>query len=94
MALELADSELESATSNADPHADPPKISVWVRALSVPATSGNKFFEISWSEMGAPYHCLLQSAGATEGLFATRELHQEPPPLPLRGTFREATSVI
>ena len=31
---------------------------------------------------GSPYHRLLQSAGATEDLFVTRELHQEPHPGP------------
>ena len=30
--------------------------------------------------LGPPYRRLLRSAGATEDLFVTRELHQEPPP--------------
>ena len=30
--------------------------------------------------LGPPYRRLLRSAGATENLFVTRELHQEPPP--------------
>ena len=30
--------------------------------------------------LSPPYLCLLRSAGATEDLFVTRELHQEPPP--------------
>ena len=34
---------------------------------------------------GLPYHHLVRSAGATEGLFVTRELHQEPPPEPPLG---------
>ena len=29
--------------------------------------------------LGPPYRRLLRSAGATEDLFVTRELHQEPP---------------
>ena len=29
---------------------------------------------------GSPYRRLLQSAGATQDLYVTRELHQEPPP--------------
>ena len=40
----------------------------------------NRTHKSSWSVLGPPYRRLLQSAGATEDLFVTRELHQEPPP--------------
>ena len=44
----------------------------------------NQTHKISWSVLGPPYRHLLRSAGITEGLSATRELHQEPPsPTPM-----------
>ena len=43
-------------------------------------SSGTQCHKSSWSVLGAPYRRLLRSAGATEDLFVTRELHQEPPP--------------
>ena len=42
--------------------------------------TGNRTHKSSWSVLGPPYRRLLRSAGATEDLFVTRELHQEPPP--------------
>ena len=48
------------------------------RPLVDPAPSGNQTHETSWSVLGPPYHRLLRSAGATEGLFITRELHITP----------------
>ena len=45
-----------------------------------PAATGNRTHKSSWSVLGPPYRRLLRSAGATEDLFVTRELHQEPPP--------------
>ena len=45
-----------------------------------PAPTGNRTHKSTWSVLGPPYCRLLWSAGATEGLFITRGLHQEPPP--------------
>ena len=45
-----------------------------------PAPIGNRTHKTSWSVLGLPYRHLLRSAGATAGLFATRELLQEQPP--------------
>ena len=44
-----------------------------------PAPTGNRTHKSSWSVLGPPYCRLLRSAGATEDLFVTRELHQELP---------------
>ena len=45
-----------------------------------PAATGNRTHKSSWSVLGPPYRRLLRSAGATEDLFVTRRLNQEPPP--------------
>ena len=42
--------------------------------------TGNWTHRTTWSVLGPPYRHLLLSAGATEDLFVTRELHQEPHP--------------
>ena len=53
---------------------------VFGMTLVDPAPTGNRTHKTSWSVLGPFYQRLLRSAGATEGLFATMELHQEPPP--------------
>ena len=45
-----------------------------------PAPTRNRTHKASWLVLGPPCCRLLRSAGATEGLFFTRELHQELPP--------------
>ena len=45
-----------------------------------PAATGNWTHITTWSVLSPPYRRLLRSAGATEDLFVTRALHQEPPP--------------
>ena len=44
------------------------------------APTGNWTHRTTWSVQSTPYCRLLWSAGVTEGLFVTRELHQEPRP--------------
>ena len=46
------------------------------------APTGNWTHRTTWSLLSFPYRSLLRSAEATEGLFVTRQLHQEPPPEP------------
>ena len=45
-----------------------------------PAATGNWTHITTWSVLSPPYRRLLRSEGATEDLFVTRALHQEPPP--------------
>ena len=49
-----------------------------------PAPTRNRTHKSSWSVLGPPYRHLSWSAGATEGLFATREFHRRPHPGPPR----------
>ena len=51
--------------------------------MTGPSTNRESKHKSSWSVLGLPYRRLLRSAGATEDLFFTRELHQEPPPCSL-----------
>ena len=44
--------------------------------------------------LGPPYRRLLRSAGVTEDLFVTRELHQKPPPRIPTGPLQEETTPI
>ena len=44
------------------------------------APTGNWTHRTTWSVLSPPYCRILRSAGATEDLFITRELHREPPP--------------
>ena len=57
-----------------------------------PVSTGNRTPKTTWSVLGPPYCRLLQSAGATEDLFATRGLHQQPPPHSLKDPFHEPTN--
>ena len=47
--------------------------------LTSETATGNRTHKSSWSVLG-PHRRLLRSAGVTEDLFVTRELHQKPPP--------------
>ena len=51
-----------------------------VFGMTGPSSNRESNPQILLVSAGPPYHRLLRSAGATEDLFVTRELHQEPPP--------------
>ena len=53
-----------------------------VFCLTLVGRPGNRTHETSWSMLGPPYRCLLQSAGSTEGISPLRNSIRSPHPRP------------